>query len=150
MEQNQVNYDFKAFKKLEMNLTIAKASLRSLQLELDHYIEKQGPKEYQAQDYTKLSVGSANVIPTDEFFSELLRKQKAVNEQQKYVNGLEDEFEALKAKMEEASKKFNDLELKVFVLYYIKHNNLYNISNMLNYSYIRIKQVNQNISRLMQ
>ena len=144
----RVKYDFKTYKQLETNLAIQKAKLRTMQIDLNHYIASQGPREYQAQDYTKMP-SSKNIMPINEVYKQLIEKQKAVNEQLEYVNKLEEGFVKLQQEIEEASKKFNDLELKVFVLRHIKHNSLYYVSQTLNYSYSHIKRINQNINKQM-
>lgn len=145
----RVKYDFKTYKQLETNLAIQKAKLRTMQIDLNHYIASQGPREYQAQDYTKMPCKNKNIMPINEVYKQLIEKQKAVNEQLEYVNKLEEGFVKLQQEIEEASKKFNDLELKVFVLRHIKNNSLLYISKTLNYSYVRIKQISQNINRQM-
>ena len=145
----RVKYDFKTYKQLETNLAIQKAKLRTMQIDLNHYIASQGPREYQAQDYSKIPCKNKNIMPINEVYKQLIEKQKAVNEQLEYVNKLEEGFVKLQREIEEASKKFNDLELKVFVLRHIKNNSLLYISKTLNYSYVRIKQISQNINRQM-
>lgn len=144
----RVKYDFKTYKQLETNLAIQKEKLRFMQIDLNHFIRNQGPKDYQSPDFSKTS-SSKNIMPINEVYKQLIEKQKAVNEQLEYVNKLEEGFVKLQQEIEEASKKFNDLELKVFVLRHIKNNSLLYISKALNYSYARIKQISQNINRQM-
>ncbi len=146
-KQKAIKYDFKTYKELETNLRIQKAKLRSMQINLNHFIRNSGPKDYESPDYSKIPCNNKNIIPINDFYKELIERQQSVNEQLEYVNKLEEGFIKLQQEIEEASKKFNDLELKVFVLRHIKNNSLLYISKTLNYSYVRIKQISQNINR---
>jgi protein tyrosine phosphatase len=151
VEQNaQMSYNFGAYRKIEFNLKAEESVLKTMQYDLEHYIASQGPKEYQAQDYTKISLGSSNVIPTDEFFKELLKKQRAVNEQLNHVNKLRTEFENLKAQIREMQKKYSeDPKLSVFCLHIIDGLSLQTVRRIKNYAYGTVRNASSEIKREM-
>lgn len=54
-------------------------------------------------------------------------------------------FSTLRSDLKKLSEEFDDVELKVFVLHYIKGYNLKKVAKRLFFSHIRVKQIHQTI-----
>lgn len=145
LENSKLNY-FKAYREFEISFRIQKALLTSLELELAKKIASGGPREVKAVVYDKIR-SSKKSVDIVQYYNDLHELNNRVILQRGIVSKLEEEKESLDREIEEWSKKYNDIELKVFFLHHIKGLKLYQVARITNYSYDWIKKINSKINK---
>lgn len=145
MQNDRLNY-FKAYKDFEIAYKTQKALLMSLELELAKMIADGGPREVKAVVYDKIR-SSKKSVDIVQYYNDLHELNNRVILQREIVSKLEEEKESLDREIEEWSKKYNDIELKVFFFHHVKGFRLGQVARLTNYSYDWIKKINSKINK---
>lgn len=142
-------YFYKRYLKLKLELS-------TLEKEIDVYKKKyneeiySGCKDVKAIDYSKIRM----IQETEEinaFYKDLIQNRNIINQKENYKSNLIGTIKKMEDDFKKFSKNFNDIEMEVFIQFFIRNKPLNQIlikkSNGEFYSYIQIKRIKKKISK---
>lgn len=145
MEYSTSNYFYKLYTELKLSLAAAKASLRVREKELNILIYD-GPKDVKGFDPSKERSNSTKMPPM-ELYNKISDLSAVVTNTKIFIKEIETQLENLAEEIEDMAGLFDDIELKVFNLRYIRGMKLKDIADETGYSHIYIKEISSEIKR---
>lgn len=143
MEYSTSNYFYKLYTELKLSLAAAKASLRVREKELNILIYD-GPKDVKGFDPSKERSNSTKMPPM-ELYNKISDLSAVVTNTKIFIKEIETQLENLAEEIEDMAGLFDDIELKVFNLRYIRGMKLKDIADETGYSYYYIREINSAI-----
>lgn len=142
---NTSNYFYKLYTELKLSLAAAKASLRVREKELNILIYD-GPKDVKGFDPSKERTSSLK-MPEMELYNKISDLSSVVTNTKIFIKEIETQLENLAEEIEDMAGLFDDIELMVFNLRYIRGMKLKDIADETGYSHIYIKEISSEIKR---
>lgn len=146
---NNINLDiyfYKQYRNLKLSLEAARAKLKVLERELNILVYADGPKDIKAVDPSEIKA-SFSPMPLMERYERIATLSTDVANTKLFIAELEKQLAILAEVAEDMAATFDDLELAVFNLRFIKGMKLIEIAQELGYSYAWIRETNSNLTK---